>query len=460
MAWTFRKKIKIAPGVSLNLSKSGVSTSIGPKGAKVSFGSKGTYLHTGIPGTGLYNRQKIGAAPTSNEQSNTLTTSYPTKSLSSNDSFGVDLDMDRTGHITFLFTDDLGHPITDDDIIQKLIRKTKATYQYKEHLAELQKMTYEKVNSDTEAFTDLHKKTPRLKIDSEVTYALSHLTQKHYTPILFEEEVPNKDIIQRRLCLEANEKFKSLFWWRNKPARKEYVEKNTPIVYQKELKEWERKRDVFNARQAETKRIKDEEFLREYMDEKHSLESFFSRNEEEVINALRTESDKISKEVPGNFALTYNIDLEYGILYVLLDLPEIEEIPKDKAVYLPSGKISFKQKTIKEVQLDYVRCICGLAFFVAGRLFNVNSAIQYIQISGFTQRINKATGETGDDYVYSVFFDREAFSLLNVKAIEPFEAIQRFPCRVKASVTGVLSTITPFTKLGDSNHERGKIPQR
>ena len=60
MAWSFRKRIKIAPGVHINLSKSGVSTSIGPKGAKVTMGPKGTYLHTGIPGTGIYNRQKIG----------------------------------------------------------------------------------------------------------------------------------------------------------------------------------------------------------------------------------------------------------------------------------------------------------------------------------------------------------------------------------------------------------------
>ena len=60
MAWSFRKRIKIAPGVHINLSKSGVSTSIGPKGAKVTMGPRGTYLHTGIPGTGIYNRQKIG----------------------------------------------------------------------------------------------------------------------------------------------------------------------------------------------------------------------------------------------------------------------------------------------------------------------------------------------------------------------------------------------------------------
>lgn len=60
MAWSFRKRIKVAPGVHLNVSKSGVSTSVGPRGAKITTGPKGTYLHTSIPGTGIYNRQKIG----------------------------------------------------------------------------------------------------------------------------------------------------------------------------------------------------------------------------------------------------------------------------------------------------------------------------------------------------------------------------------------------------------------
>ena len=68
MAWNFRRRVKIAPGVHLNFSKSGASTSIGPKGAKITFGKNGTYMNTSIPGTGLYSRQKIGGSK--NESSN------------------------------------------------------------------------------------------------------------------------------------------------------------------------------------------------------------------------------------------------------------------------------------------------------------------------------------------------------------------------------------------------------
>jgi len=59
MAWNYRKRIKIAPGIHLNLSKGGVSTSVGPRGAKITFGKNGAYLNTGIPGTGLYSRTKL-----------------------------------------------------------------------------------------------------------------------------------------------------------------------------------------------------------------------------------------------------------------------------------------------------------------------------------------------------------------------------------------------------------------
>ena len=59
MAWSYRKRVRIAPGVHLNLSRRGVSTTIGVRGVSVNFGKKGTYVNTGIPGTGFYNRQKI-----------------------------------------------------------------------------------------------------------------------------------------------------------------------------------------------------------------------------------------------------------------------------------------------------------------------------------------------------------------------------------------------------------------
>ncbi len=54
MALRFQKRIKIFPGVYINLSKSGISASVGGHGATVNVGSTGRRIVTfGIPGTGL-----------------------------------------------------------------------------------------------------------------------------------------------------------------------------------------------------------------------------------------------------------------------------------------------------------------------------------------------------------------------------------------------------------------------
>ncbi len=59
MGWSFRRRIKVIPGVYLNVSKRGISTTVGVRGASLTFRGDGTYANAGIPGTGISSRQKI-----------------------------------------------------------------------------------------------------------------------------------------------------------------------------------------------------------------------------------------------------------------------------------------------------------------------------------------------------------------------------------------------------------------
>ncbi|MET3576961.1 DUF4236 domain-containing protein [Bhargavaea ullalensis] len=60
MGFRFQKRVKIAPGVRLNVGKRGASVSVGRKGASVTVGKRGTYANVGIPGTGISYRTKVG----------------------------------------------------------------------------------------------------------------------------------------------------------------------------------------------------------------------------------------------------------------------------------------------------------------------------------------------------------------------------------------------------------------
>ncbi len=61
MSIRFFRRIKIAPGVSLNLSKSGGSVSVGPRGTKMTVGTSGKRITAGIPGTGVYYTRTLSA---------------------------------------------------------------------------------------------------------------------------------------------------------------------------------------------------------------------------------------------------------------------------------------------------------------------------------------------------------------------------------------------------------------
>ena len=67
MAWTFRKRKKILPGIHMNYGSSGISFNIGIPGASITIGNKGVYANAGLPGTGIRNRKKIFTKKQENE---------------------------------------------------------------------------------------------------------------------------------------------------------------------------------------------------------------------------------------------------------------------------------------------------------------------------------------------------------------------------------------------------------
>jgi len=54
MSLRFRRSIRIAPSVRVNLDFDGAGLSVGPRGFHVGVNRRGMYTSAGIPGTGIY----------------------------------------------------------------------------------------------------------------------------------------------------------------------------------------------------------------------------------------------------------------------------------------------------------------------------------------------------------------------------------------------------------------------
>lgn len=84
MGFRFRKSIKIAPGVKLNIGKESAGISIGGKFGGISFNSKsGAHVRVSAPGTGMSYTTKIGSKTKDTKTKDTKTKKNSNKKAAS-----------------------------------------------------------------------------------------------------------------------------------------------------------------------------------------------------------------------------------------------------------------------------------------------------------------------------------------------------------------------------------------
>lgn len=150
-------------------------------------------------------------------------------------------------------------------------------------------------------------------------------------------------------------------------------------------------------------------------------------------------------ELPVEFSVDYDYQADTQCLMLDIDLPEIEDVPAEKAYELASGAVKSKEKSLKEIRADYVQCVFGLAVFFACHFFNVSPHIAEICASGYTQRRNDRTGDLQDEYVFSVRFDRDRFVGVDFQTVDPLKFCMDFTNRCNIQATGEMKTIEPYT---------------
>lgn len=429
----FRKRIKICKGLSINLSKSGTSFTLGGKGASINVGSKGTFVNTSIPGTGVYNRQKIGGQTT---KKRSLSTSRPVEDNKTHVVVNLTITLDEVGKP--IIKDKSGNIITDERILKQIKRQGS----YKEVVRKLIISRKEKIEESNCNFIDIYKQTPPLAELRSYENELNDLKFVEYFMEKFAKNEPSIDKIRTEIECKAKNPLNKLFFWK----KEEYNKDNDPnAVYQRELNKWKEEKKAFEEKERSKKEKEDFQRKEIYDLRREELEEKIARPEEIIAKKM---SEFLSNIVlPVEFSIDYQYYESNKSLYIDLDLPEIEDMPQKKATLSSNGKLSIKLKTPKQLKEDYAKCITGLAFYFAGNLFNISPEIASIIISGYTQRLSKRTGKIEDEYVYSVKFERDIFKNLNIKLIDPIEAVQNFENEMNMTSTYELKTIEPLAVM-------------
>ena len=446
MGVRFRKSVKICKGVKVNFSKSGASLSLGGRGNSYNFGSKGVKHTLGIPGTGISYRSNIGGKSSSHKSHSSSRSSSSHRSSSAGRSTvnvpsNVRIVMDPDGKVVIQNAN--GIPITDESILRK-VKSTEAYKLTKQNLeSQRQQMlsqAYAESIEENEKFINIHRMSPSVDAREEYIRVLETLAPPVYQIPPFPTPAPTIESIRIQLTNEAQTAVTGNIFKIGK-LRKQYVEENYQSRYSAAIAAWEQSKNAYYQEQKHIEISENARFQEVYKENKAYMEALIRGDSEIVCDAIE---DWISScELPLEFNVDYEWLPERNLVFLDVDLPEIEDLPDMEITRLASGNLREKKKTQATLKQEYVTLVLGLSIFIAANIFNVSPAIQTIAISGYTQRRDK-TGDINDDYVYSIKYSRDVFQKSVLANVFPMDFCSRFENRMNITSSMLMKKITPF----------------
>lgn len=394
MALRFRKSIKLAPGLRMNLSGSGVSWSLGPRGASVGIGRRGTYLNSGIPGTGLYSRQRLSGGP--------APAPAPAPQAARPGARQVEITVSISDDGTLTFKDANGNQIAEhliDAAKKQQGDKIKALIQGK----------CDEINGQIEALGKIHEYTtpPGPHAFESKPFA---------EPMPFAPAAKTPGFLCRffKSCVAKVEE-------ENRRAREQH---------EADVRAWEERK-------------------RRHEEGQRSEEEFAGRLNAGDIEAMGEWFEAVLQDIawPQETLVAFDMPAP-GVIAVDVDLPEIEDMPgKTAAVPQRGYRLSVKEMGPTQVQKLYMRHVHAVGLRIAGEAFAVSPKVEAVVVSAYSQRPDKATGKVVAEYLYSARITRDrwlAIDFGNLTALDPVEAFARFDLRRDMTKTGVFKPIEPF----------------
>ena len=408
MAFRFQKRIHLAKGLRLNLSKRGVGASVGPRGASVSMGRRGIHGNAGLPGTGLSYRTRLdspSARTTAPKRVSDSAEFQRSRKKGEDVAVTVGIEVSEGGSVELVQSN--GQPFPPD--VQALFRKMAMPI-----LREKLKEECDRLNAGLTGLATLHEDTPAPVL----------LDQPRFTLRTFDEPPPSREpdaapTLWQRIWPAARDSWETARSQRNE-------------TYLTRLRAWEQDKVQFQ-------RSEDDRRLRETTAVLESTE------------AMELVLSEYLDQIPWPKATDIGFDLgdNYRTIALDIDLPTEDEMPAAQWALAGRG-LELKAKPLGDIRRRklYQEYVHAVAFRVIGEVFARLPAVRCALVSSFTQRTDPATGHDIDTYLYSVIVTRDAWANVNFRALDnvaPTDALNAFRLKRDMTKTGIFKPVEPFT---------------
>jgi hypothetical protein len=440
MAFRFRNTIRLAPGIRLNLGKRGVSLSAGVRGASVTLGKNGLWGNVGAPGTGMSYRTRLSGSPSHQRRAQREQQRQNNRAASSAPELTAFKAMlNEKGQVTLV--DQEGQPLSAS-------QRRMVWSDYADRMTTWLQSEMDTINGDMELLLDIHQ---------DIVPPGSAIPD--YEPEAFDQPAPIKPERERRPSRPVKPELEISFWDRLIPGRQQRLIQ----AQEQDLQNWESELEAWKQQCLQIDKTY-EQRLQQYerqvaewnraweahQHEQTQLAQVFTErlttDEGLVVEILTAELNDL--DWPRETLVDFDIDLASQSVYLDVDLPEVEDIPARSAEFgARNRRLLIKDKSDRQRREEYARHVHGIILRLAGVVLGLLPGVEQVVVSGYSQRLDSATGHINDDYLLSVAIDKARFAELNFEQLEqvdPIAALERFNLRREMTKTGIFRPVVPI----------------
>lgn len=303
---------------------------------------------------------------------------------------------------------------------------------YKPAVAEVTSKMMQSYKNTISSYTELCKQCVLPQSEQLYKDKLVNLSLKTYQKKLFQLNEPTKEAAEVALKEEAFKRFYSLFGSK-KDQIDAFIENNVNSLFIQKMKDWAELKDYFEMVESIIEKRENALFLQQYTREKSDLETFVNGPVEFIDKGLKEVCRTIS--IPVSLSLEYGYEVKSGIISLNVELPSVHSfnIPTNNASLYATGKLSVKSKNKVELAQDLTQFYVCIAFYLSSSIFQLSVNIKKIRMTLWNS--GNISGE------YWVEFDRERFSQLRYKSMDPLSEFIHFPHIMRISKNNTIEEI-------------------
>lgn len=287
------------------------------------------------------------------------------------------------------------------------------------------KAAYSKVSLDmlhayeeaSNAYTSIHKNMAKVLPLSKYKQELESLTPQKYQRSTFALAKPTKSDIEEELRKEVQSINFNTSDSTTHVEEKTFIKEHLNHTIEERQNAWQEGYELFikieNAKETKENAL----YYAAYKNLYNQKAEFIQGKQAVVEKELSVICSSL--DIPYNVTLTYNYNQSMGLLEVEIIMEDGINIPATKATILSSGKISIKNKLVKEMISDKSNSTVSLVYYLSNQLFHASPNIQYVRMALYDK--NKQYP------LLWVELDRERFSKTRSNTVNVLSDILGYP---------------------------------